>query len=65
MHQGKHWKMSLELEEKIMSIIHKAERSVFYPSGREATELLREARHGYLCTLGKYSSSNVEDGLEG
>lgn len=31
----------------------------------QPTELLREARHGYLCTLETYSSSNVENGLEG
>lgn len=50
------------------SIAHEAGGSVLYPSrNREPTELLREARDGYLCTLEKkkYSSSNIEDGREG
>lgn len=45
------------------SSVYKTRGSVLYCSGNiEPIEVLRGARHAYLCTLEKYSISSVEDG---
>ena len=59
-HQGE----KVSLEKMVKSIVHETRISVRYAPGNKSQQILRGTRHGYLCTLEKYSSSNAEGGLE-
>lgn len=59
-HQGE----KVSLEKMVKSTVHEPGFLYCMHQAIKSPQILRGARHGYLCTLEKYSSSNVEGGLE-